>query len=457
MNSFLLNRQLGSINHQQIAAAQNNRLLKSLQAAQNVEFVLSASGHDDGAEAASNRSLAHPSGVSSITIDPFEGRYLLSAGADSSIAIWDLENPTEAHASGRTTYTPLGHVPTTSTTSSSLGITHVSFYPFDSLAFLTSGYDHTLKLLSSETLQVSATFTLDSTVYSHACSKDLLVACATQHPAVRLIDLRSGNATHALAGHSGAVLAVAWHPKDSHVLASGAADGTIRLWDVRKSASSLGALDMDDHIGLPGHDGKGTGARRRERGVAHKGAVNGLTWTSDARYLVSVGHDERMRVWDMLTGANTLINFGPGLRNSTTTALFPLVAPREVCGPGQDVVFYPNPTEIRGFDLLSGKQLLRLRAGNAAVERGKGIVRSRTTSLAWRAGGDVELYSAHADGIIRVWRPWTKEDADVEREEEEDEAIAGSVKGEREEEKKRKREQLDEIVRDLSGKRITYS
>ena len=35
--------------------------------------------------------IAHNGGVNAITIDPFEGRYLLSGGANSIISIWDLE------------------------------------------------------------------------------------------------------------------------------------------------------------------------------------------------------------------------------------------------------------------------------------------------------------------------------------------------------------------------------
>lgn len=78
MNSFLLNRQLGSISPQALASAQNERLLKSLQAAPKVEFALKAQNDNDGAvqaESSTNaKNLAHMAGVSSITVDPFEGK-----------------------------------------------------------------------------------------------------------------------------------------------------------------------------------------------------------------------------------------------------------------------------------------------------------------------------------------------------------------------------------------------
>lgn len=77
MNSFLLNRQLGSISPQTLAAAQNNRLLRSLQAAPDINFALTAREDDDGdrsAQSSNTRNVAHAAGVSSIAIDRFEGK-----------------------------------------------------------------------------------------------------------------------------------------------------------------------------------------------------------------------------------------------------------------------------------------------------------------------------------------------------------------------------------------------
>lgn len=337
-----------------------------------------------------------------------------------------------------------------------LGITHVSFFPFDSLAFLTSGYDRSVKLFSSETLTASTSFDLGSTVYSFAVStaaSHLLVACASQHPAVRLVDLKSGSSTHSLAGHSGSVLSVTWHPKHEYILASGGSDGAVRVWDVRRSASSLGVLDMDDAVGIAGYDGKGTRARRRERGKAHNGAANGVTWTDDGQYLVSVGHDERMRVWNMINGANTLANFGPSLRNSTKTSLHPILAPSYLSLPGQEIVFFPNQREVTGYDMHSGAVLSRLRIPGpqgSSTEAGGRNLKPRTTSLAWRAH-EIQLYSAHGDGMIRCWRSRTQEDVEAEKEEREE------GEGDDEAERKRKREELDQIVRYLTKKRTTYA
>jgi DNA excision repair protein ERCC-8 len=464
MNSFLFSLQLGSVSQQAFVKAQNERLLRSIQAAPDVTFALKSAAKEGTTTDSTARArleqlsgVAHGAGVSSIAIDRFEGRYLLSGGADSSVAIWDLE-ATGTAPGEHIAHLPLGHTARTST-NASLGINHVSYFPFDSLAFLTSGYDHHLKIFSSETLQASGKFDLGSTIYKHATSNvasHLLVACGSQHPAVRLVDLQSGASAHSLAGHAGSVLTVEWHPKNENILASGATDGSVRLWDIRRSASSLGVLDMDDSIGIADYDGKGTGARRRERGRAHVGAVNGITWTEDGKYLVSSGTDERMRVWDMSTGANTLANFGPTIRNAQNTALQPLLAPSTLTPVGSETIYFPNPQEILSFDLHAGTLQRRLRVVGRAAPTGPAPsmrnLKNHTTSLAWRAH-NVEFYSAHSDGSIRCWRPRTWEDDLAEQEE--TEAAQGT--GNEAVEKKRKRDELDQIVRDLTKKPVTFN
>ena len=78
MNSFLLNRQLGSISHQALAVAQNERLLAALQIAPQEKFFWEeasqpADEHDARVRSEHDRK-AHVAGLNSFTIDRFEGR-----------------------------------------------------------------------------------------------------------------------------------------------------------------------------------------------------------------------------------------------------------------------------------------------------------------------------------------------------------------------------------------------
>ncbi|KAL9051970.1 MAG: hypothetical protein Q9162_005693 [Coniocarpon cinnabarinum] len=353
---------------------------------------------------ASTRS--HP-GVLKVTLPS-----LVSGAANGALSMWDLEAATSYCDDGLqevTMHRPIGAV-------ESYGITGLSFYPFDSLAFLASSYDHTVKVYDSTTLGLSATFGLESVVYAHAISPiatHLLIACATQHPTVRLADLRSGSTAHSLAGHGGAaILSVAWSPKNEHILASGASDGSVHVWDVRRSVGSLGVLNMEDSVGMTGHDQD----RHRHDGKAHIGPVNGLTWTGDGGHLVSVGHDERIRVWDMAIGANTLANFGPLVRNTDLANKSLLVAPRELTPSNEDVLFFPNGRETLMFELYEGRLLKRLKAPHPSPSvsqshmRGQRNVTDKIMHLSWRTH-HIEMLSAHADGSLRSWRPRTSVDA----------------------------------------------
>ncbi|KAL9582592.1 MAG: hypothetical protein Q9212_003212 [Teloschistes hypoglaucus] len=455
MNTQLFARAIGSIGQEALQRAELERRLYAIQPAPEVHF----DGRDGRPiprdETQDKTARAHQAGVNSIAVDRFEGRYLVSGGADASIKLWDLEqreNVQQDHINQ-----PAATVKKSPSTHQ-YGITHVSFYPFDSQAFLSSSYDHSLKMYATETMAVSATFDLDSVVYSHSLSQiadHLLVACATQHSAVRLVDLRSGASTHSLAGHQRSVLSVAWSPHEEFVLASGSSDGTVRLWDIRRSANSLGVLDMDDAVGIVGEDGLGKNARTRNQGKAHKDAVNGVVWTDDGKFFVTAGHDERVRVWDMSTGANALSHFGPIIKNSHLSTLLPLLVPSHVLAAGKQVMFYPNPKEILMFGLFEGTLLKRLRVPGArtAVTQekvGQMNLRNRTTALSWRAG-DAGFLSAHSDGAIRAWLPRMQEDAQVEDEE------AELADGSENENRKRKREALDEIFKDLTKQKITFT
>lgn len=459
MNSYIFARALGTFSPQALQRAESSRLLNALEAASGVKF----DGRDDPTQpsrpegATGGDTLwAHKVGVNCVAIDKFEGRYMLTGGADPSIKLWDLENAETTSKS--CVHKPVGSVERSPETHR-FGITHVSFYPFDSLAFLSSSYDHALKIYDSQTLTPSASFDLASVVYSHALSPvaaHLLVACATQSPAVRLVDLRSGASAHSLSGHQGAVLTVCWSPQDDHILASGGTDGTVRLWDIRRSASSLGVLDLEDSVGMWGEDGLGKNARPREHGKAHVGTCNGVTWTDDGKYLVTAGHDERVRVWDSGSGANALAHFGPNIKNTHLSTLLPLILPSNVAPWPHQVMFYPNEKEILMFDLLEGTLLKRLRvpgvaftATQARSSAGHRNLKTRITSLAWRPG-TTELYSAHSDGFVRPWMPRTAEEAELDNEE----ALEGES-GE-EESRKRKRQALDDVFRDLTKQKITF-
>lgn len=404
---------------------------------------------------------------------------------DASIKIWDLEqsgNPHDSHV-----YKPVAKINRSESKDKAhqFGITAFSFYPFDPNAFLSSSYDQTLKLWDTDNALLSGSWDLDSKLYTHAISPiadHLLVACGTAHPAVRLVDLRSNAAVQSLVAPGqvgiggGAVLSLAWSPRREHILASGTLDGAVRIWDVRRASSLLGLLDQEDSLGLMqrGND-TGSGNTTMERGYrisakAHSGPVNGLTWTDDGAYIVSAGHDRRLRVWDATTGANTLASFGPSIKNGQLANIPMFVSPTGLTPPKKELLFWPNETEILVMELHEGTTITRLRSASSQVagvktsRGGSTSVRNRVTSIVWRGagghggsrGGGVMggvnapggVYSGQTDGVIRAWMPnLTSNDADD---------VDGRAGGE-EENQGQKRKAIHDAFNSLMGNQITFT
>ncbi|KAI0877480.1 WD40-repeat-containing domain protein [Hypoxylon argillaceum] len=476
MNQLLLERATGAVGPNVFARLQTTQLLRSFRPAPQYRFDGGERGIavNDGEASSSDATSsiwAHQAGVSALALERFDGRILISGGSDASIKLWDLEQC--GNSSSPYTFKPVGVIRPSAQTHK-FGITHLSFYPFDSAAFISTSYDQTLKLWSTEEARVSASFSLGSKIYTHAISpiaSHLLVACGTQHPAVRLVDLRSGSSIQSLTGHGGAILAAAWSPRHEHVLATGGVDGTVRIWDIRRAGALIGMLDHEDSLGLYyngllGTDGK---VRMRASAKAHVAPVNGLTWTDDGSYIVSAGHDSRIRVWDAATGRNTLASFGPSIRNAQLASVTMFTSPVGLTHPGRELLFWPNESEILVCDLHDGHIVTRLRGTGAAVagvrssNNSERSVKNRVSSLVWRGAGGSggssgvvmggtnmpgAILSAHLDGQIRAWAPLL-EGAD---EDEEEDSMAGVG-----EEKSRKRKVLNDVYKSLMGQKITFT
>ncbi|KAF4125777.1 DNA excision repair protein ERCC-8 [Geosmithia morbida] len=510
--SLLLDRETGDAPPHALSQTFTSQLLRSFAPAPQHRFNGDATLSDDESENRPHNIRAHGAGVSSLAVEKFDGRILVSGGTEGAIKIWDLE-ACGATQHGTYTFRPastIARCPPAAAANNyrvgsgaggggggggggkgmghTHGITHLAFYPFDPDAFLSSSYDKTLRLWSTATSQLSACFHLNATIYSHSTSPvadHLIVACATQHPHVRLVDLRSGSAVQALAAHGGPVLSTAWSPRQEHVLASGHADGRVRVWDVRRAGGPLAQLDQEDSLGVvhrfehaAAAGAPGPPSVSRASAQAHDDAVNGLAWTPDARHILSAGLDSRIRMWDAATGANTLTGFGSAVQNRHAKTA-PLIAtppclsdPRRSRRHG-DVLFWANDREILVLDLHDGKVVTRLRSPGAANVNPVGpggaaeMGRNRISCLAWRSAGGGgasvgpimgggnsigALYSAHLDGHIRAWMPQVPGPDDFDEDDE-----ADDVDGDEESRRRRKRKAVDDAYRSLMGKQITFT
>ncbi|KAJ6440449.1 bZIP transcription factor [Purpureocillium lavendulum] len=482
MQARLLTRETGELGPHEFARTVASDLVRSFAPAPQHRFhgeaLQRSDGASDNADGRAHNMRAHGAGVSSLALDKFDGRLLVSGGAEGAIKVWDLEEGGNPH--GMHTYRPVATMARAARDQKggghSHGVTHLDFYPFDPDAFLSSSYDKRLKLWSTQRCALSAEFDLNATIYSHATSPvadHLLVACATQHSNVRLVDLKSGSAVQALVAHGGPVLCAAWSPRREHVLASGHADGKVRIWDTRRAGGVVAQLDQEDSLGVVHRyrHAVATGAdwdrvpRFRAAAQAHDEAVNGLRWTDDGRYIVSAGLDRRIRVWDAATGANTLASFGSLIQNQHAKTASIVVTPSGLT-TGRELLFWANDQEILVLDLHDGNVVTRLRspgAANPVGPRGGEMGRNRITTIVWRgAGGGGRqmgpvmgggnalggIYSAHLDGQIRAWMPQIPGPDDVDETDELDED---------EEVKRKKRKAVDDAYRSLMGRNITFT
>ncbi|KAL1921036.1 uncharacterized protein VTP21DRAFT_11671 [Calcarisporiella thermophila] len=369
MNHFLLARELGTDHPNILKNAELTRRTLAIELCPNKDVA-----------------REHHGTVSCLEIENVEGRYLLSGGADSSICLYDLEEPLNQN---RIRISAISKIPRNY--GHRYGVSGVSWYPFDTGLFITSSFDHTIKIWDTNLMKEACIFDLEAKVYSHAISpiaEHCLVASATSDPRIRLCDLRTGAFTHTLPGHHGTVMTVRWSPTDEYLLASGASDRTIRFWDIRRASPCLISLDQHNTGQEP----------LSPTNTAHNGIVNGLAFTPDGYHLLSLGLDEKLRLWDLSSGArNTLVNYGPHIRNKYPHVLLPCISPPEACR--RPLVFQPSDDrQILVFELYDGRLVKRLRGSYG-----------RVTSIAWRPG-KLELYTGGTDNEVLVWAPFFPED-----------------------------------------------
>ncbi|KAF9175046.1 DNA excision repair protein ERCC-8 [Mortierella sp. AD010] len=188
----------------------------------------------------------------------------------------------------------------------------------------------------------------------------------------------------AYSGHKGGVSRARWYPFDNGMFTTSSFDNTVkvwdtnameyaavylsstdktaRLWDIRKSSSCLCSLDLHNS----------NSPQLAESNTAHTRAVNGVVFTPDGLHLITTGHDDKMRLWNLYTGQNTLTNYGTMIRNKFIHNLSPLVSPMSAGSP--HYVFHASDDRsIFMFDLMDGSLIKRLTGSYG-----------RVTALAWR-------------------------------------------------------------------------
>ena len=383
-------------------------------------------------------SSAHEAPVTSLSLDAVESRYLLSSSADATIGLYDVEDkPCDPKAEATLLprgIEPLAVIPKAHAHAHRSSVSAMQWFPHDTGLFASAGHDGLVKLWDTNELMVACDFTLPGRVHCLAMS-----AIATTHThiatgaegtsSIHLCDASTGSAAQVLVGHRAPVWALCWSPRCEYTLASGGADRSVRLWDIRRAGSCLRALDQHDTrderkrlttastslsaraaiaTALASSSSSGKSARSssssssanttvaaaaRELATpcAHNGPVSSLCYCADGLMLLTAGRDHRMRLWDATTGANTLTHY-PGAFN-TARGHKQLGVTSAGAAAAHARVYFPGNDGLLVFDLLTGRKLQTLKAHLGEVVCCAASPR------------DARVFTGGSDSTIHVWTP----------------------------------------------------
>lgn len=238
---------------------------------------------------------AHESIVSGLAyVSGADGEKLVSTGYDGAVRLWDYRTPGVAPETVR------GHD----------GVINLLGAAPSVNGFVTSGHDRTLRVWSITSPQAEPVTLAASTplVDDLAMAQATLYASGITSNVVEIWDIARSVASRQLAGPDGTAVTALAVTADGASVATGGADGVIRLW-----ASADGTPDGE----LSGHTGQ----------------VNGLAFSPDGALLASAGDDNTVRLWD----TNTLQEVG-AIEEHSAPALAVAFSPdgRHLASTGRD-------------------------------------------------------------------------------------------------------------------------
>uniref|UniRef100_A0A0D9YR07 Uncharacterized protein n=1 Tax=Oryza glumipatula TaxID=40148 RepID=A0A0D9YR07_9ORYZ len=329
----------------------------------------------------------HNGAVNSLQVDLIERRYLLSGASDGSAAIFDVQNAIEYEAGFIAKHRSILLVDKQHENGHKFAVSMAVWYPVDTGLFVTASFDQYVKVWDTNSTQVVMDFKMPGKVYSAAMSP-----IATTHMLIA-----TGSAD------------VQWSTSSEWILMSGGCDGAIRFWDIRRAGCFLvldqsrsqlgrrppfleGTSDKDPLNSLqPSSSSKiysaqqRTGKSKKQSHKLHKSQIPGH---GHIQQRLHPGSDSRLRLWDIDSGCNTLVNF-EAMRLQTSKPLQLAVT------EDPSLVFIPCMASIKAYNLWSGMTFQTFRGHYEPV------------NCCYYSAQEQELYTGSNDRQILVWSPST--------------------------------------------------
>ena len=234
------------------------------------------------------------------------------------------------------------------------------------------------------------------------------LACGRGLKDIAIYNVATGQQMRILKGHQAGVRSVAYR-FDGKRLASASSDGTVKVWDMRRSGGYKTLLTFEGHSAPVmdvafSPDGTRVASAGQDKTVfiwnaktgeiahalkEHLAIVDSVNFSPDGKHLATLSHDARVRIWDTLSGQETLrvdSNFARSVSFSSDSKRF-ATADKE---------------NIVVFDVETGDKLQTLVGHSSRVFAGPIYNREGTKIASYSVDGTVKVWDAASGKALRT-------------------------------------------------------